>query len=357
MDTSYHLARKRAASERYESDSIPPHRYVFVLTNKCNLDCSFCFQDRKTLAGAMTTSDWLALIPDLPANAWVTLTGGEPLAFKGFNEVTNALSKRDIPFNVISNGVLLNEELITQLLKNNSFSGLSISIDDIGNKGRDFTSQQWDSLIRNMLDFISLRSVYASKSYLDVKTVILDSNADKLFDIYRYFLVNTPTDTHSFQFLKGSAVQHSDKMFTLLEGSINHYGIQYERWATIVSNLEKISRDLIKSGTKKGVFLHPKLADLRSPTLREDLEAMETFNTASLDINAFQPCKSLWESVHINADGSVFPCLAIPFGNVKAEKINRLHLSERAIEIKDKVRRNGLLPSCKGCGYLLPVNN
>ena len=31
----------------FEKDNLMPRRYVFVLTNLCNLKCTFCFQERK----------------------------------------------------------------------------------------------------------------------------------------------------------------------------------------------------------------------------------------------------------------------------------------------------------------------
>jgi MoaA/NifB/PqqE/SkfB family radical SAM enzyme len=33
--------------ESFQKANMLPHRYVLVLTNLCNLRCSFCFQERK----------------------------------------------------------------------------------------------------------------------------------------------------------------------------------------------------------------------------------------------------------------------------------------------------------------------
>ena len=35
--------------QAYKTDNILPRRYVFVLTNLCNLACDYCFQVRKKL--------------------------------------------------------------------------------------------------------------------------------------------------------------------------------------------------------------------------------------------------------------------------------------------------------------------
>ena len=51
---------------------------------------------------------------------------------------------------------------------------------------------------------------------LDAKTVVLDDNSDDLFEIYKYLVEKLEIDTHSFQILKGSPVQHADIMFPIL---------------------------------------------------------------------------------------------------------------------------------------------
>ena len=43
QNTEYFQVRQKKALENYENDIKYPNRYVFVLTNKCNLRCSFCF--------------------------------------------------------------------------------------------------------------------------------------------------------------------------------------------------------------------------------------------------------------------------------------------------------------------------
>ena len=50
---------------------------------------------------------------------------------------------------------------------------------------------------------------------LDSKTVVLDENAADLLEIHQYCIEDLKCDTHSFQFLKGSPIQHSGLMFKL----------------------------------------------------------------------------------------------------------------------------------------------
>ena len=78
-----------------------PKRFCFVLTNLCNLACTFCFQDRKKQNGAMTAEDWIKLADQLPNGSRVTLTGGETIVLKGFRKVLvmwygNSINKKSI---------------------------------------------------------------------------------------------------------------------------------------------------------------------------------------------------------------------------------------------------------------------
>ena len=60
-ETDYYLKRQQKSKEKYINDDIFPHRYVLVLTNKCNLRCSFCFQDKSHLPGSLDYEGWKKL--------------------------------------------------------------------------------------------------------------------------------------------------------------------------------------------------------------------------------------------------------------------------------------------------------
>ena len=42
---SFYKRQSDFAKKAFEKGNVMPRRYVFVLTNLCNLACSFCFQD------------------------------------------------------------------------------------------------------------------------------------------------------------------------------------------------------------------------------------------------------------------------------------------------------------------------
>ena len=70
----------------------------------------------------------------LPPYARVTFTGGEPLVFKGFDEVFHEVATK-FECNMICNGLRLSEK-IDFLLYYEKFKVLSISVDSVNNTVR-----------------------------------------------------------------------------------------------------------------------------------------------------------------------------------------------------------------------------
>ena len=54
-------------------DNLMPKRYCLVLTNLCNLACTFCYQIRKKQKNALDSKDWIKLIKQLPKNSRVNV--------------------------------------------------------------------------------------------------------------------------------------------------------------------------------------------------------------------------------------------------------------------------------------------
>ena len=177
---SFYNRQSEYAKMAFEKDNLMPRRYVFVLTNLCNLKCTFCFQERKKRNDRMITEDWLKVINQIPKNSQITLTGGEPFVYKDFDLIfskANELSET----NIITNGLLLSNQKMENLIDQKNFKVLAVSIDTIGNVNRDFKKNQWIKLVDQLNKFISLRDSKNHKAALDIKTVVLDENIEDLF--------------------------------------------------------------------------------------------------------------------------------------------------------------------------------
>jgi len=346
MDTEFHKAHEDLTEIIYTTPGMLPSRYVFVITNRCNLNCDFCFQDKKPKKDAMTAEDWINVAKQLPDYARVTITGGEPLIYPEFEKVFSYVAER-FNCNLITNGLLLNEKKIDYLLSYPKFRVLSISIDDIGNKVRGVKEKQWEHLEKILTYFTDKKNESNSSAILDVKTMILDGNAENLFDIYKYLKEKIKVDTHAFQFLKGSPIQHSDCMFELEKISEESNAYVYNKFEIIEKELEKVREYNIKKGLQS--FLHPKVASLSSNELLGNLESL---NEEKHNPKIYQNCKFPWSSMHINPDGRVFPCLAISLGDIRKNSLIEIINGQESNRFREIIKREGTVEACNRCGWL-----
>ena len=353
----YHNDLIDYANQAKNSNLPYPKRFCFVLTNLCNLACSFCFQDRKRQSGAMTAEDWIKLADQLPKGSRVTLTGGEPVVIKDFRKIFDHVASR-FECNMITNGLLLTEDLINFMLEYKNFKVLSISIDNVNNtirKQANIQENKWDekwSHVENMMRYFQKRKFDRGYNHcnLDSKTVVLDENANDLLKIHKYCVEDLKCDTHAFQFLKGSPIQHSDLMFEFEKIFEKSIAPVYKKWKDIIDQLKKV-KDYNKKFNKTA-FLHPALASVADDDKKID---MDYFNEPNHDKKNFKPCVAPWGTAHINVDGTFFPCLAVDMGNVK-DGLDKVIFGTKFKKFKEVIAQEGTVEACNNCGWLKPLN-
>ena len=332
----------------YHSNELLPHRYVFILTNLCNLACTFCFQERKKRKDRMSPDDWLKLIDEIPHGSRITLTGGEPLVFQNFKEIFIKANKK-CETNIITNGLLIDENIIELFLNEKNFKNLGISIDNIGNTNRDFKSGSWEKLVKNIKKFIIKRNDLKKEVALNIKSVVLEENIPDLFEIHKYCVEELNSDTHDLQLLKGAEIQHADFMFDYKDIDKEYEAYQYKNFEELIRQLNLIRKYNLKNKSK--VFLHPNVIDLNSEKeiIASDFEYL---NNSNHNNKCFAKCLSPWTSVHINVDGNLFPCMAVTMGNVKNLSIKEIFFSEIFKDFRKKIDQKNTLNGCNRCGWL-----
>ena len=349
QNTKYYKLREESRDQNYISDN-PPNRVVAILTNKCNLKCYFCFQDRKILPKAMSYQDWINFIDNLETNSHITLTGGEPLLFKDFDKIFLHAAKRH-SINIICNGTYLSKYFVDLFLSQKNFMVLSISVDTIGNLNRDVKPEQYEKMKDALSYFVTLRNKLNHKAIIDTKSTVIDETAKNLFNIYKHCKEELKSDTHSFQFLKGSPIQHADKEFHFDKIFEKPNPETYKNINDIADQFNQIRDYCLSYNTH--CYTHPNFIDF-SDKKQNYLKVLEKkYNKVEFNPDDYKKCKAPWESVHINADGKIFPCLATNFGDVRNFKsMSDIFKSDNAIKFKNLIREKGTVPACHRCGYL-----
>ena len=105
----------------------------FELTPLCNLDCKMCYVhlNKQQMRGAqlMTTGQWKDIMQQAidAGMMFARLTGGECLTYPGFKELYLFLRDRGVEVSILSNGLLMDEEMV-EFLKKNPPAGIQISV-------------------------------------------------------------------------------------------------------------------------------------------------------------------------------------------------------------------------------------
>lgn len=114
-------------------DSAVSHiRYVYLtLTDKCNLNCIYCYAKQRVPAEELNVFQWISIIDkflDLFKDIAFTFTGGEPLLIKDVFKLAEHVSKQQCKAILLTNGQLLANEDYAQKAST-LFSEIRISID------------------------------------------------------------------------------------------------------------------------------------------------------------------------------------------------------------------------------------
>lgn len=101
------------------------------LTNKCNLECKYCYaKSGKNLKDELNTEQWLLTCKTLLKMGMrkATIAGGEPLLSKSFLPIVKYLSDENVILQIFSNGILINNYIVDKL-KDIRINFVQISLD------------------------------------------------------------------------------------------------------------------------------------------------------------------------------------------------------------------------------------
>jgi MoaA/NifB/PqqE/SkfB family radical SAM enzyme len=96
---------------------LAPRSAMFGITNRCNLACAFCSRDLNA-ESAWTADEAFTLLADLARAGMleVAFGGGEPFAFKGFDDLVARLyDETPLAVHATTNGLLLTQERLRHL--------------------------------------------------------------------------------------------------------------------------------------------------------------------------------------------------------------------------------------------------
>ena len=335
-------------NDRYGRAKIP-FRYFLELTYRCNLNCPYCYVGKERNKNELTTDEWKRVIDQLPFYSIATLVGGEPLIRKDFVEILAYTSKKIFnKVHVVSNGVLIDEEIIKAFIKYKLLL-LSVSLDGYGknhdlNRGKDGI---FDKIISNLEKLKSQKK----NQMIDIKTIVLKNNLDDLVKLYKL------CEKMGFEFLSISFLRnnHWKQNSVLQESFIPEFTANYPIELYFdMEHFKEVYKEIEALNGKTKLRFSPKFEYLKNP-----LEGIENFfnQLADKPVNEiYRPCTYPYNNMMINPEGFVYPCLSQKIGNVREKSLRELFNAPHYCCFRKNLKASGgTFGACQMCCELTPL--
>ena len=329
-------------NDKWGKAKMPLH-YFMELTYRCNLSCPYCYVGCERNKDELNFDEWKKVVDQFPFYSIATLVGGEPLLRKDFIDIFSYVSKKILnKVHVISNGILINDEIIGAFIKYKLLL-LSVSIDGYGkthdqNRGKEGI---FDKVIFNLEKLKSKKK----NQMIDIKTIVLENNLDDLPKLYKLCC------DMNFEFLSISFLRNNNwKQSSILQDSFipefnENYPIKlYFDMEHFKSSIKEIEG--MKGKTK--IRFSPKFE--YSNNIMESIEKFFSIPEKTNPNSIYKPCFFPYNSMFINPEGYVYPCLSQKIGNVKEKSLKELFNSPYYCCFRKNLKANGgTFGACQMC--------
>lgn len=155
-----------------------PRVLTISLTEKCNLQCRMCSQNKKNGRQELSerqVNNIIKLFPFLEKVLWV---GGEVFLYKGFESLMDLAHKYNVQQNITSNGLLITENYAKKIVDYGI--ELNLSIDSVNKEVYEFirVGSNFDVLLKNIKNIKCYRSQKEKNSSLMLNAVLSKWNYD-----------------------------------------------------------------------------------------------------------------------------------------------------------------------------------
>lgn len=147
-----------------------------ILTRMCNLNCVYCFSERRKenldFNNLMQLIDQLDEFEDFTFN----LTGGEPFLYPNITDVIEIIGKKKGKCNIFTNGTIINKKIL-QILKKYNYR-LFISLDSLNESINDQLRGKLNTVLENIQMIcsegilVTIECVLSKKNYHEIGKMI-----------------------------------------------------------------------------------------------------------------------------------------------------------------------------------------
>ncbi len=277
----------------------------------------------------------------------LTLHGGEPLVYPDVFKVSKYAYSKGILVNFITNGLMLNEETIDEII-DAGINGITISLDGPEKihdsvRGLKGTFQK----ITAGVAILKRKEKEGKKiPQIGISTYISALNQDfaaELFDeVVKLGIMNWGVGLVTYGSDKLSA---ATKKILEIKGDDAGQG-NLDTLADDITGLDKVkmlkARETIKRENKS------KKLQIIFPSEKAII------NYDKPMFNEINSCLYPWTRVVVSPYGEVFPCVSLSMvnavmGNIKDNSVREIWNNEKYKKLRNQMKKKGLLPICSKC--------
>ncbi len=240
-----------------------PRKLQLILTNKCNLRCIMCdFHNYDWNFNNKQIKELKELIPYLDFLIW---QGGEVFLSKYFIDIFELALKNDVKQTIITNGLLLNKNILKKIVQDNV--SLAISIDDIEKKGYEKirVGGKFENLISNLEIINSLREKNKKLNFnMQMSVVVMKSNYSKLGEFVDF------AKKYGFSSLELNPIELSNSNY---EEQIFFPKSDYNK----IEYINKLLPNVYRKAAKNGIQINSAI-----PTLESEISKNKNFSKKSV---------------------------------------------------------------------------
>lgn len=317
-------------------------RLYCAVTSFCNIKCIMCdIAKHKWELPENMIDEIIGLMPYLENVMW---QGGEVFLYKHFEKLMDGAHLNRVNQEIITNGLLLNENIINKLIDYNV--DLGISIDGLNKETYEYirAGADFDMLIKNITLLKSVKSKNSGKkSHLRLNVLVMKMNIDQI----EFF----PEFAHKYGFTR-LCVNPFGPDFVSQE-NIFHYNKNREFELKIMDIKNKL-KEKSREFNIELVDSLPGYETENSPVCEDQNKQLKTENPGIENHSVAKKlllCHAPWRKLFIDSNGSVVPeCLCNrenSIGNVLTDTIEEIWNNENMQIYRKKIMNNLPQEICK----------